>query len=138
MGNKNIESVMQEHRVFPPTAEFIKQANALCKTMNEQVEALPDPGNDPAKRVEALDQVVGIVGSTLTKLRELSLPEGDEATIRLIYAKFNRVNVDFQKLRTPIQNGEVAKVKALSAQLDKDTKDANKASIEYGLTVCGE
>jgi len=27
MGNKNIESVMQEHRVFPPSAEFVKQAN---------------------------------------------------------------------------------------------------------------
>ena len=118
-------------------ASYIAQANTLCRTMNERVAALGDPGKNPVDIAANIEQVQTIVADALDQLRRLAVPPGEEAKIAAVYAAVDTVQRDStaysDALRAGNQPGAAAALKRLAA----DQERANAAAIKYGLTVCG-
>jgi hypothetical protein len=118
-------------------ADFIAQANGLCQTMNDNVKAIPNPGSDPIKTADGLEQVNQFVSETLAKLRALASPAGDEATLQAIFAKVDTLVVDYTQLAAALRAGDSTRAQELKTTSSTDQKAANDASNQYGLTVCG-
>jgi len=118
-------------------ADYITQANALCQTMNDGVKSIPDPGSDPTKVADAIDQTVEITTDTLAKLRALPLPAGDEATLQAIFAKVDALISDYHQVSAALGAGDKPTATQLNETGKADQKAANDASNAYGLTVCG-
>jgi hypothetical protein len=118
-------------------SDFISQANALCQTMKDRANAIPDPGSDPNTFADALDEVVGITDETLAKLRALPTPAGDEATLEAIFTKVDALGADYRQLASALRAGDAATAEQLQATVAADLTAANTAANDYGLTVCG-
>ena len=118
-------------------ADYVNQANAICQTMNERIEALGEPGEDPAELVEMFGQSGVIMSDVLAKLRALPMPVGEESALAAVYAKVDVLRADLDQLIAAIQAGDEHKAIAMATKLEKDQKAANDASNAYGLTVCG-
>lgn len=119
-------------------AAYVTQANSICRTMNNKMAALADPGDDLDKLVAMLNQTHQIMTETLTKLRALPVPAGQEAALTAIWAKVDVIVIGVENALAAFQAGNLDKAMTLLEQLDVDTATANAASIAYGLTVCGE
>jgi hypothetical protein len=124
---------------FPasPRARYLAAGNAICDTMNQRVGTLPAPGNDRVKAAKNAADTAAIVADALRKLRALPVPPGEQAAVRSIYAKVDRVLHDSSRLATAIRANDQTAAKAAETDLQADSLAANAASNAYGLTVCG-
>jgi hypothetical protein len=118
-------------------AEFVSRANAICTTMNAQVEALPDPGDDKKKQADTVDATSAITRTALDQLRALPVPPADAATITAIWTLIDGLLKDAVELSAALRSGSNSAVQRASGKIDFDTDVANKQSNDYGLTVCG-
>lgn len=119
-------------------AAYVQQANSICQTMNTRMEALADPGEDLDDLITLFHQSKQIMTETLTKLRALPTPPGQEAALAAIWAKVDQIVADVDDIIAAVQAGDLDKAGTLIEQLAEDSDDANTASIAYGMTVCGE
>ena len=123
----------------PPVvkAEYVDEANAICKTMNDAVAALPDPSGDPKKLADVLDAGIPIISEALGTLRALPPPPGDEAELEAIWSKVDVMLDSYRQLAVAIRNDETDRLPELGSVADASQAAANDASNGYGLTVCG-
>ena len=105
--------------------------------MNTRVAALGNPGSDLTKLADTADKTAAIIADTLQKLRALSMPPGESASLNAIYAQAATLGADYSKLSSAIHPRDEAAYRAAVAKVDADQKAANTASNDYGLTVCG-
>jgi hypothetical protein len=110
---------------------YVKQANAICKQSNDQIEAesKQEFGNQQPtqKQIEqfASNTAIPAVEDQLSQLRALPAPSGDEETVAAIYDAAQE-GVDKAKKDPSIiaQDNPAAFAKA------------NKLARDYGLDVC--
>jgi hypothetical protein len=120
-------------------AEFVKQANAICKkgnaTFESEFEAFAKEHNlnenkAPSKAVqeEAIDQIaVPRISSQVEEIRALGTPKGDDGELEGILTGVE------EGLEEAEENPAV-----LFGEAPSKFKQVNKETREYGLTVCGE
>jgi hypothetical protein len=74
--------------------------------------------------------------ATLTDLRALPAPEGDEETLTALYDGFEQVLANLSKQSAVLTTGDEA---AINQFYEVDYfGDLNQRVVEYGLTVCAE
>jgi len=78
-----------------------------------------------------------LIDSTLTKLRALTPPAGDEATLEAAYDKAAALPKAARDLADAIEQGNRSNLAALQAAGDQAQQVANDAADAYGLTTCG-
>lgn len=118
-------------------AAYIAEANRICQTMNERIQALPNPGNDPIKLADVSDRAQAITRSTVQRLRALAVPPGQGAKIAAIYAKVDVLANLAAQYSAALRARDEAVARSVGARLDAAQARANAASNAYGLTVCG-
>ena len=118
-------------------AAYVARANAICQRMNRRVNAIADPGNDPAKLVVAFHRIGAYIDSTLVQLRALPAPAGDGPQLSSIYAKVaalrRGMDVYVAALRARDRLAAAAAIRRVNALGNA----ADAASNKYGLKVCG-
>lgn len=119
-------------------ADFITKGNAICQRMNDQVNALPDPGSDPKAVADTLEEVNAIVNDTLANLRTLAIPAADEVVVQGIYSQIGLALHDATQLLTALRAGDAQAATRLQALVQADEKAANDSLVAYGLDVCTE
>jgi hypothetical protein len=119
------------------TAAYLIAANRICQTMNDKIQALPDPGNDPIKLADVGDSAQAIIRSSLQRLRALAVPPGQGAKIAAIYAKVDAGLSLAAQYSTALRTRNGALEQRLGPRVDAAQASANAAANAYGLTVCG-
>lgn len=113
----------------PTQAAYITEADAICaadaKTIQGLQADLPSNDiNDPAVQEIITNEVLPVYQEQLTKLRELTPPEGDEDATAAIY---DELDTALQAIEDdPAAIGDQSNFTA-----------ANDLANEYGLTECG-
>jgi hypothetical protein len=112
-------------------ADFVEKANAFCATANENVKKAQDAlGASPTQEQLTsflTDAVAPEYDDTLSKIRDLGFPAGDEALLGGLLDKAETVVADIAKDPAAI----------LTASESPFT-DVNVGFTDYGLTVCAE
>jgi hypothetical protein len=120
-------------------AEFIKQADAICKKGNDEIEegfeSFAKENNIPKNKEPTDDQskelvetvFVPSISSQSEELRELGAPSGDE----------DEISAMLDSLDEGIEEAE-EEPEALFNSKSDPFGPANKKAAQYGLKVCGQ
>ena len=134
-------------------ADFIDQADAICRSTNERIEPLfdevyagvedvdlDDPDNQLVLFVrfdEALEEVLPIMSEQLDDIRSLEPPSEDRELIEELLVDQEAAIAEFAVLMDAAAGGDEAALVALDTQEDP-LDDVNRRARDYGLTVCGK
>ena len=135
-------------------AEYVEQANAICAASNAEIDAVEEEMGEAieaemaeAEEVPSLEEfaqmtsnlvsrTVPILEATVTDLRALPAPEGDEDTLTALYDDFEQVLADLSEQSAVLTTGDEA---AINQFYEVDYfGDVSQQAAEYGLTVCAE
>jgi hypothetical protein len=105
--------------------------------MNAKGNSLQDPGTDPAKLKQVVDQAIPITSDGLAQLRQLPEPPADKATIEGFFAKLDKLIGDLKDESAALQANDVNRASQIASNFKADSAAANDAANAYGLTVCG-
>ena len=125
----------------PTKAEFIEEADAICREGEEKVEEIAragfaDPSNPTGDEVLAiLEEAVPIQRDVIDQVRELDKPEGDEDEIDEFLTLADEATDKVEEIRDP--QAAIAAIQAADSPQDP-YYEADQAAQEYGLEVCGE
>jgi hypothetical protein len=117
-------------------AEYIVQADAICKQADGEIAALGDP-KTLAELAELADRAVAIGRAELSKLRALKPPRADEATLDQAYDLIGRQLDLAGQIAAAARAGDQAKIQALVEQGNPIGREARKIATDYGLKQCG-
>jgi hypothetical protein len=112
-------------------SDFITQANEICKTANDQVDAASNEelsANPTPEEIEAFwnDTARPSAEEQVQQIRDLGAPEGDEEQIDALLAAVESATEEAQ---TAVDNGTFG-------QGPDPFEEANRLSLDYGLTDC--
>lgn len=117
--------------------DYLVQANAACRLMNQRIEALPDP-EGPQDLLALLQENRAIIQSTLDELRALPQPEGQAGILENLFGMVDDILALADEQIALVESGDIAAADALNAQITAVADRANAAFIDYGMDVCGE
>jgi hypothetical protein len=122
-------------------SDFLEEADAICAEGEERAEQIVsegfrDPENPTGKEVVALIQdLVPVQRETISDVRELDMPEGEEDEINSILDQAEAATAKAADIRDPQE--ALAIVQAADTPQDP-FYEANQAAAEYGFDECAE
>lgn len=130
-------------------AEFIDQANAICRASNDEAEPIFDEiwigigEGDPAADVEVFDrwadamkELGPIFHQQLDDIRELAAPTGDQQFIATLLDDQDAAITEFVRIADAAAAGDENAREVMGSD-DDLFADIDRRAREYGLTVCG-
>lgn len=134
-------------------SEFVEQANAICRTANDEIELafdavwegledldVDDPANEGVIFVpyaEAASQLGTLWNQTSDDIRELAEPDEDHDLIETLLDDMDAAVDDFVETTAAAADGDQAAMQAMESDEDP-FDDLDQRARDYGLTVCGE
>ena len=125
----------------PSKAEFIEEADAICREGEERSQQIVatgfrDPENPTGEEVLALiQQLLPIQRETIADVRALEMPEDDEDQVNSILDQAEAATDEVAAIRDPQQ--AIAAVQAADTPQDP-FYEANQAAADYGFDECSE
>jgi Tfp pilus assembly protein PilP len=116
--------------------DFVKQADALCKTTQQQLRKLPPP-SDNREAAAYLTREYDIQKKTLDKMRKLKPQKQDQQRVDALLQKFDRVNVIIKAAASALGRNDKQEFQAASDKAKIAVTDAGAAAADFGLQVCG-
>lgn len=128
-------------------AEFIKQADAICKSTTDQVAKLPAPSSSSSVTdIEStVQQAVNLVDPALTKIQALKGPAAEERILAVNFMAPNRAqSAAAHGFLTAVKDakGDAAKQQDALAKFgpaltDPQQEQHDKAMTDAGFVECG-
>lgn len=130
--------------------EFIAEADAQCSDYQAQVrpikaelEALenvaePESPQNEKQLGELLREAGGDAESELESIRELEVPQGDEATIEKLLDTAEEGNSLAGEGAAALEEGDTQRFGELASEGEAINARATKMAENYGLKVCGQ
>jgi hypothetical protein len=117
-------------------ADFIAQADAICKEYDAKFEALGTP-ETPAEAADIVRSGSSIAVEQLGKLRELAPPADVEDRINEAYTALDEQIALFDDYAEAADANDTAAVQEISGKLDALNTKADDIAAEIGLEECG-
>jgi hypothetical protein len=122
-------------------ASYVAQANAICADMNDEAIALSrryeSEADTPQNQAAYLRENASIIASTITELRALPVPAGDESQLEAVYDAADELPTIGDEFAAAIASGDEAEINRLGDLGDQAQDEANSRADAYGLTECG-
>lgn len=131
-------------------ATFIEEADAVCSEYQAEVapikgelEALekvaePESAENEAKLGGLLNEALADAEVELESIRELEVPQGDEATIEKMLGTAEEGNGVAGEGATALEEGDTQRFGELVTEGEAINSRATKMAEGYGLKVCGQ
>ncbi len=133
--------------------EFVEQANAICRTANDEIEVafdavwegledldVDDPANEGVifvRYAEAASQLGTVWNQTSDDIRELAEPDEDHDLIETLLDDMDAAVDNFVET-TAAADGDQAAMQAIDGETEDPFDELDQRARDYGLTVCGE
>jgi len=118
-------------------AEFVAQANAICKDYDARIDALGDPGSIE-DLVGLAEKAKPIAEDGVAKLRALKAPEDLQASYDE-YLATGDVNIELLvQLGEAAKSGDVAAIEKIGTEGEDNADKAHGIAAELGLTECAK
>ena len=118
-------------------AEFVAQANAICKDYDARIDALGEPGSIE-DLVGLAEKAKPIAEDGVAKLRALKAPEDLQASYDE-YLATGDVNIELVvQLGEAAKSGDVAAIEKIGTEGEENADKAHGIAAELGLTDCAK
>lgn len=118
-------------------AEFISQADAICKDLNDRVAALPAMTSTQAA-ISTLTQENRMNRIALSKLAALQPPSNLQDDWSQSVSDSKATFPAAEELPSAFKSGDAAKVRELYAEINAKGKASNALARKIGLTACAK
>jgi hypothetical protein len=116
--------------------QYIGAADAICAEVNQQLDALGEPGSFE-EVVELAEAAIAIQEDALGQLRALNPPEADESTLNGAYDLLDQQVALGNELADAARDRNAARITEIVAELDGIDNQADQIARDYGLQECG-
>jgi hypothetical protein len=117
---------------------FVAKAEAACRTAARDMDAVPEPrGGSGAEVARTVGAVMAIADRTLTTIRALPVPPGDETTVADMLGAQEKVNAKGHDAEAAARAEDGPAFLAASKESDTLTTAADAKWDAYGLGSCG-
>ena len=118
-------------------AEFVAQANAICKDYDARIDALGDPGSIE-DLVGLAEKAKPIAEDGVARLRALKAPENLQASYDE-YLATGDANIELLvQLGEAAKSGDVAAIEKIGTEGEENADKAHGIAAELGLTDCAK
>ena len=118
-------------------AEFVAQANAICKDYDARIDALGDPGSIE-DLVGLAEKAKPIAEDGVARLRALKAPENLQASYDE-YLATGDANIELLvQLGEAAKSGDVAAIEKIGTEGEDNADKAHGIAAELGLTECAK
>ena len=124
-------------------AEFISAWDAICKADNQKTDTigtdLPDTATSEnlPQFADALQQLVDVGRSEISKLSAVKPPQEDQARIDTILSQLNQVLGHLEEAQEAASNRDVDSYNAALDKANPPIDAANQSAADYGFKECG-
>jgi hypothetical protein len=119
-------------------SEFVSQANAACKDVNDQVAALKAPASTLSAQAATIEQEIPIIASGVGKLTAITPP----ADLQSKYSQWLSQAKQQVSLATQLAAAEkandTAKAQSVAKQLQANSGQNDSLAHDLGLTECAK
>ena len=129
-------------------ADFVSQANAICKEANDKIEALDAPDFDPTSDTatdeqldefgDFLDDVIPIARDEVDELRDLNPPENVESDFNQALSLVDETLNEGEEAAEAAHDGDREKVKEKLEESNKHSNEADELAKKIGIPTCAE
>lgn len=121
----------------PTRAEYVRQANAVCRDAAKQVAALKIPGSEDVNDVpKAAGEVVEVQRAALDRIRKLKAPKRDRPElakwIALVDQTIDQAEVSAQSQK----DGDITRAITANANGAALDRRADELARQYGVRTC--
>jgi hypothetical protein len=117
-------------------AEFVRQADALCKEYEAKLDALPTP-QSPADIAGFADKAIPIAEEGRDKLGDLNPPENQQDTYDAWLEQGDRSIDIVERLRDAAEDGDQAELQQIAQEAETIDNESTRLANELGLEDCG-
>jgi hypothetical protein len=120
--------------------EFVSQANAICADVNDKIEALQQPPQNPqvSELVPVFTQELAITREGETKLEALTPPSELQDERDKLVANTRKAEALVDKIIAAAKANDASQAQSLAQQLDALNKQDNQIAESIGLTECAK
>jgi hypothetical protein len=121
-------------------ADFLTQANAICKSTNAKTKAVGEglPSNpSPVDQADALDKSADLIGDGIAQMQRLTQPSGDRSDLIRFYQRSQQLLVLTRQLADAFRASNLKTVTSIETEANALDDDLTKAADAYGLSACG-
>jgi hypothetical protein len=118
-------------------AEFVSQADAICRTYEARLDALGQPANVAELRSFA-DKALPIARDGREELGELNPPEELDHTYDAWLDQGDEAIEIVERLRDAAEDGDQAEIQKIAQDAERTDAEANRLAGELGFEQCGE
>jgi hypothetical protein len=130
----------------PSKAEFIEQADAICKQFIEDTSSLSRrhenlggiTAENAAEAAELFDEIAESRRQTTEELRRLEPPRGDAEVIDDYLSAREIVDSLIASLASAYRELDPERSEALAGELESDRERARDIAEDYGFKACGQ
>lgn len=120
-----------------PNAEFVAQADAICRKYEARLDALGQPTNVTELRAFA-DKALPIAKDGRDELDDLNPPEDLEDTYDAWLEQGDQAIEIVERLRDAAAESDQAEIGRIAADAQRTDAEANRLAGELGFEQCGE
>lgn len=117
-------------------AEYVSKGDAICKQINQKINAMPNPKSLKDFASQA-DEVVKLSKDGLERFRDLDAPDELEAKVGRYLNLLQEQTKLAEQIADAAREGDTAKIQEIGRQLDANDKEADKLAAEIGFKDCG-
>lgn len=118
-------------------AQLVSQADAICRDLNQKVDALPEP--ESVEDIETFAQdLLDTVEPAVADLKALVPPSEVEADYDRAMELLDNQVERTRELQEAGKEGDEAKVRSVIASGEKDDAEGDRIARKIGLKECGE
>lgn len=116
--------------------EFAERADAICRDVNERLDALPEPESF-AEIVALVDEALPIQEEATRELRELRPPEDLEVPFARALELLDQEAELARELRAAAAAEDGQRIEEVVAEIEPIDDEADAIAEQLGLTECG-
>lgn len=116
--------------------DFIAAADDVCREADERIAEIGQPRVEEGI-LEYVEQAKDISADLVADLRELEVPEGDEAAVDEVIEGLGRATDLLEPLAQATIDRDAGEFEELQQEVEQLTDDVNESAESYGFEVCG-
>ena len=116
--------------------DYQEQGNAICSKYERQIDAVPEPRDNPESVVAYVDKVVPLAEKQVAEMRDLKPPENDQDAHDEMLREAERVVTAARRLGTAAENKDQAAAQRALSDGESASENADAIAKDLGLDAC--
>ena len=116
--------------------EYAQRSDAICARYNQQTAHLPARGRGVERLASVAEQTLALFDNARARLHGVPPPQEASALARQWLDSLGRLRADVVRIRDAARANDLATVRTVATQAQRDNDASNRLAQRLGMTAC--